>query len=692
MKKVIKPDTKETPKVDRGSLLMRHYDDANAELQTRITHKERGFDTYEKVYRNYINKTNWPFDARVPDGRGASLIDRKTDRLLANKLQGRFTSTNSGDELGARVATELVLAQWNEVDLRSNTTMLMRWKMMDSRARRFGKAYGRWSWRRMYDGDGKVVYDGPWFEPWDNRDVLVQPGSRTTDDADYLILRDYLTLGQMKRINELAKTGPVYDPDILKKLSEGDMRETNYQSVNRDVVGLSSTELRIEVCYEYNQARGTYTQFCPKQGNGKKDAWILREFKNPFPELPTIPVIELCYYPVDDDAYGKPELESVLPLIKSNWAFMSQVAEEAQNELYAPLMVNPINAQLDTLEFKSGARWLMQKPGEDVRAFENSQTLINKFIDLYGLYSSLIMEGVGETGQDVSIAAQTFTDKTATEIKDSAMLRSTRDNANKTILSQALARMVHAWLKMSQKMLTGTKLIKVTGKDALQYLIDEELHGYTLSDEGAKTVHDYVMEHTEELERIAKDTGREVFEVAYEKLRAEGQLDQYATPLFPVEMGGQTVPQLQLEKDKKSGFLTTRGKDIAGDYNFFVDIESMSIPNDAVDVQARKMLFDSTLQVEQQLNAQGYTVKWKELLEKLGDIAKVTEVEQYFEKQMNGGVNATIGQPNASQGTGVSGAGLPIGGVLPKVPLAGGGAPPPSGVPQPQGAGLGGQI
>ena len=220
MKKVIKPDTKETPKVDRGSLLMRHYDDANAELQTRITHKERGFDTYEKVYRNYINKTNWPFDARVPDGRGASLIDRKTDRLLANKLQGRFTSTNSGDELGARVATELVLAQWNEVDLRSNTTMLMRWKMMDSRARRFGKAYGRWSWRRMYDGDGKVVYDGPWFEPWDNRDVLVQPGSRTTDDADYLILRDYLTLGQMKRINELAKTGPVYDPDILKKLSE----------------------------------------------------------------------------------------------------------------------------------------------------------------------------------------------------------------------------------------------------------------------------------------------------------------------------------------------------------------------------------------------------------------------------------------------------------------------------------------
>lgn len=592
---------------DEMSRLYLRYQDAKQELETRIMHKDRGFDVYDRVFRNYIEPSKWPFQVRVPDGRAATVLKRKTDRLIASKLQGKLIPRRAGSELGSRIGTELLLWQWTENDVRGDEPMLLKWRLMDLNCRKYGASFGFVGWDKLRDI--------PTFETLNNRDVLVQPGARSVENSDYVDVRRYVFLSELEKINKMSVTGPIYDPDAIKYIREKKMSNNNYVSVNRWVVGLQTGhDEKIELVTQYEDDK--FITFCPMRG--MNEAVALRAFKNPYAHKQK-PLVRLVYDVIDDDIYGVPELENVLPLIKANWALLSQSLEATQNELYTPLMVNPQKVQVDTLNIRSGARWFMQEPGKDVVPYQVGTTALTKFKEHYALNTSLIMEGVGETGQDVSNISQTFADKTATEVKDMALLRSARDNANKLLLSQTIAKMIYFWFRMDQQFITGEKLVRITGKDALKYLVDEGLSGWTLTDEGFEAVSKVSQE-----QQIA-------FDDAYEILRENGALDQYAVPMFPIGAGDGQLPKLQLDKDGRAGFLSVGAKDLSGDYDFIPDVEAMSMPNDQTMLASRKMLFDSMLQVNEPLAQQGYQVKWKEVIEKLADTARVQDVEQFFE-------------------------------------------------------------
>lgn len=613
-----------------------HNQEAKQELETRITHKERGFDTYDKVYRNYIDKSKWPYKVFVPDGRPATLLKRKTDRLIASKLQGKLIPRRAGSELGARVGSELLLWQWTENDVRGDEPMLLKWRRMDLACRKYGASFGFASWNKELDI--------PTFEPLENRDVLLQPGARTIEQSEYVQLRRYVFPSELERLNKMSTTGDLYDPEAIKYLKEKKRTNTNYTSVNRWVIGLdgNATE-KIEIITEYR--RDKFITFCLMNN----EAIPLRAHKNPY-DHGQIPIVRLVYDVIDDDIYGVPELENVMPLIKANWALMCQALESAQNELYTPLMVNPKNVSVDTLVYKPGARWFMNTPGADVMPHQSPMNGLQKFKEHYSLLTSLILEGVGETAQDVSNFSQTMQDKTATEVKDLALLRSARDNANKLLLSQAISKMVYFWFKMDQQFITGHKLVHVVGKDAMQYLMEEGLNGYTLEQEGFNLVSQYSTENQIE------------FDQAYEILRSQGALEQFSKPLYPITIDKQELPKLQLDKNGKGGFLAITPDMIAGDYDFIPDVEAMSMPNDQSMLAARNMFFEASIKVSPELEKQGYRVKWKEMLEKLGDTARIQDTDQFFEQTP---VQMSVAQNQPVQGQGPAMPGQPS----PQVPV-----------------------
>lgn len=662
-------------KNDTLSQVLRHYDDGKGELETRITHKERGFDVYDRVFRNYIDPTTWPFRARVPDGRGATLLKRKTDRLLASKLRGKLSPRKTGSELKAKINTELVLSQWSSHDLCTDEPILMKWRKVDLSARKYGAGFAFIGWNKVGD---KI--NQPWMEHLENRDVITQPGARSLEDSEWIQVRRYVTLSELKAINEKAKFGPIYKEKAIQELEEQDAKdEKEYTSINKSVSGLLNAKSsgRFEVVTEYR--RDVWITFLPKRGDAK--GMILREIPNPF-EHGEIPIIRLVYDIIDDDMYGVPELEAVLPALKAAWALLCQYLEQAQNELYTPLMVNPQNVQMDTLKFDSGARWLMQRPGIDVQPFNHGTTSMQKFFEVYGLLTSLIMEGMGETGQDVSqMAQQTGTDKTATEVRDLAMLRTSRDNANKIMLSMAMSKMVYFWVKMNKQFLKDGEIVKVVGKDAIAAFMDEGLHEMSISDEGAEAIAKYADEHDY------------MWEQAYEEMRTTGLLDQYATPLYPVQQaGGEMVPKLQMENGDRQGNLFMEKDDYEGEFDFLVDIEAMSIQSDQSEVNARQLFMNSLLQSEKQMNAQGITIKWKELNSALAEKSGIKDADQYFDKApmqpptppMDPNVNPNM-QPdgNLSDGQSDAGAGQGLGGpaVPPQATGITGQGVPPVGVP-----------
>jgi len=642
------------------SEVLKHYEDANSVLSTRISHKERGFDTYDRVFRNFIDPATWPFSARVPDGRGSSLIKRKTDRLLANRLQGRLVARKEGTELGARIGSELILHQWNEADLFDDEPMLMKWRRMDMNARKYGASFGFCTWRT---DNG---FSGPWFEVIDNRDVLLQPGAKSITDSEWVQVRRYPTISELERINDVAKSGPMYDPKVIKELKKLGNRgmSKDYTSVNKSVIGLSTddkldSEERLTIVTEYRRDRKIV--FAPTFASESWDSTklVLQDIKNPY-EHGEIAMVRLVYDAIDDDVYGVPELESVLPLIKANWALICQYLEGAQNELYTPLMVNPLQTQLETLEFKAGARWLMTRPGEDVKPYVSQNVSMQKFIDTYGLLTSLIMEGVGETGQDVSAMSQAIgTEKTATEVKDQAMLRTSRDNANKIILQMAISKMVHFWLKMDQQFLTNERIIRIVGEDAVKYLVDEGLHDYSLQPEGYEMIEEYSEE---------KGT---TFEESYEILRSMGALEEFAVPLYPSNQEG--LPKLILEPNGKSGFLRATKDDIKGSYDYIVDIEAMGLPNEMQDAMAMKNISDTMLQTQEAMAQAGWQVQWKEFISKMGEKVKIKDMEQYFKKLNTQpampGMPSMPGIPEDQGGVGArQPQNTPVGGVQPGIP------------------------
>lgn len=664
-------------KPDTLKEVSRHYDDGKAELDTRVTHKERGFDVYDRVFRNYIDPTTWPFRARVPDGRGATLLKRKTDRLLASKLRGKLTPRKNGSELKAKINTELILSQWSAHDLCTDEPILMKWRKVDQSTRKYGAGFAFVGWNK----DGKI--NQPWFEHLDNHDVITQPGARSLEDSEWVQVRRYVTVAELKKINSKAKFGPIYEEKAIKDLEEQEAKDQKeYTSINKVVNGLTNANQgnRIEVVTEYR--RDKWITFLPKRGDGK-EAMVLREIPNPF-DHGEIPIIRLVYDIIDDDIYGVPELEAVLPLLKANWALICQYLESAQNELYTPLMMNPQNVQMDTIKFDSGARWLMQRPGVDVMPFNHGTTSMQKFFEVYGLLTSLIMEGMGETGQDVSQAAQQVgTDKTATEIRDLAMLRTSRDNANKIMLSLAMSKMVYFWCQMNKQFLKDGEVVKIVGKDAIAAFMEEGLHDVSIDDEGAAAIAQYADDHDY------------MWEEAYEEMRQRGLLEQYSTPLFPVPgPDGLMTPKLQLEAGERIGTLFMEKSDYEGDFDFLVDIEAMSIQSDQSEVNARQLFMQSLLQSEQQMMSQGITVKWKELNTALAEKSGIKDADQYFEKSaMQGGMDPNNpnmqpdgnlpntgtdggavagdgGVPVPPQATGITGAGVPPVGVPQGVPAA----------------------
>lgn len=609
------------------------FDMASSELQTRITHEQLGFDAMDRLYRTHIEPTKWPFSSRIAIPIAWTKLVAKATRLLANKLAGKLTPTDEGQELGAMVGTELLHAQWDDIDFHDDEPMLMRWFRMDQNARKYGKAFAYSPWRKEKN------FDGPNFVPWDNREVFTLTGENDVNDGVFL--------GSWPTIHKLYKTSDIsgdklgmYDAATLKKLEEMVGDSNDKVSVNRSIKGLSSVETdssagvsprykRIHLIQFRSPER--WVDFVPtKGGEGDDPMLVLRDIPNPHKHGRTN-VVCLNYYPIDDDQYGVSELEASRSMLKAMWALVCNYMDDVNLSLFPITKGHPTNVQWNTVEYKARAHWIMNNPATDLIPLEKGNSNLQKFTEVYKLLAGAINEALGESTAEASSMNATAGDKTATEIKDTALLRSARDNFNKLALSAAMARMVWFWWQDDRQFLTNEKVIRITGKEAIEYFTQEGLHDYDLSEEGYEAIGQYMQDH------MGVD-----FPTAYDALRELGELDQYAIPMHGAGTDGMK-PKLALDRSGKTGFLTIDPqKDMSGSYRYIPDIEAVSMPNDAQDATNLMSMIGQLTnpQVSAQLQTQGDMVKVKDLFVRAMAKLKIQDGDQYFTsagKQPDGG-------------------------------------------------------
>jgi len=658
------------------SKVIRHYDMAQQDLDNRIS----DFDTKDELFRSYIDENNWPYNSVVFDPRVFTAIFEKTSRMFANKPRGRMVPREGGDTLGARINNELLSFQWDENERVDNLPMLAKWAMMDQNARKYGAAFGLCKWRYErrvkktvnkngeVEGKSEVVYDGPDFKPLVNRDVLLNPSYSTVKGwFDY---REYVTLNELKSVNDASRTKPIYkNLDILRdSLAKdggggGDTRETNYSSKNKSVKGLEDYLGKdeynkiIEVVTEYSEDR--WVTFAPKHGV------ILRDIPNPY-DHGQIPVVLLRYYQVDDDIYGLSEIEPVQTLQKATNALLNQYLDSINISLYTPLKIRANSVQMHTLEFGPGAKWIMNNP-DDVTPYETSGKGVTEFASTYRFMVGAIQEALGETSAAISSLSPGQADKTATEIKDLALQRNSRDNYNQIFLSEALKKQMMFWFTMNKQFLFSDetqqqKVIRIVGKDAVQYFQKRGLDNMELSDEA--------------ISLITGDGQTEEIQQDMINMLGEGKINpnDFLTPSYPVETSEGILPKLSMEPGGEIGHLILEKDDLAGNYDYIPDVESMSMPDNTQIIAAAKQMIDlnTNPQTVQMLAKEGYKFKLKEAMEDFFEKLGTKDAEKYFTKLPEQDATQQPGQTNSQAGIGDQGAiGASGMGGLPQAPTTG---------------------
>lgn len=612
-----------------------HFDIGFDETENRTTGKNRigsiSFDEADELFRSWINEESWPYDALLFDPRIFTFIFEKTSRLISAKPRGTLTPREGSDVLGAKINNILLDYQWDMAN--HGGSMISKYAMMDMNTRKYGASFALTKWRYEVDSQGKCVFDGPEMSVINNRDFAHDLTATSIENCNWVQVRQYVTVQDLERINDASSGKPTYkNLDRLKsavaadnsRTSTGDQRGSNWTSRNRtiskleiDPYGRDTVYKSIEIVTEYRRDR--WITFAPKHGV------VLRDIPNPYGNF-ELPIIMLKYYAIDDDLYGLSEIEPVKGIQKAINALLCQYVDEINQNLYSPIAIGP-GVRQHTIEWGKGARWICNNPMSDFRIVEGKSNAAAYFNNTYSALVSAMMNALGESSLGVSNMQPFQNDKTATEVKALQLQRNARDNFNQIFLAEAIKRQLMLWHSMNQKMLFTDPaktdyLIRVVGKDALDFFQKEGLDAMTLTDEG----------------------------LAYLRMNNRTDAENMMTPKFPVKVGKEYKPKLQMEESGRSGKLHVTKDDITGMYDFSVDVQTMQANSDDNRREGRQQavnLITSNPNVVGLLAQEGYQPKFRDLFVQWLEDLGFQDADKYFEKQQKPELGGAPGGPGA---------------------------------------------
>lgn len=615
------------------SEVKQHSEIGFQETDRRATGKNRigsiSFNEADELFRSWLDETTWPYDALLFDPRIFTFIFEKTSRLIANKPKGFLTPRQDGDLLSAHINNALLDFQWDNATF--GGSMIAKWAIMDMNCRKYGAAFALAKWRYEEAPDGRVLFDGPEFKFLNNRDCAHDLSGTAIENCNWFQVREYVSIQELKRVNDAARSGPIYkNLDKLKfaiaedektpRSGGGDSRSTNWLSRNRSIAGLELDPVgkdfafkTIEIVTEYRRDR--WITFAPKHGV------IIRDIENPYKNN-EIPVIMLRYYAIDDDLYGISEIEPVKGIQKAINALLCQYVDEINQKLYTPIAVGP-GVRQHTLEWGKGARWIMNNPMTDFRLVESRSNAAQYFNNTYSALVASMINALGESSLGVSNIQPYQQDKTATEVKALQLQRNARDNYNQIFLAEAIKRQYMLWHSMNQVMLftdpdANHYIIRLSGDDAIRYFQQTHL--------------DEMTEPTDEIDAIEtlKNAGMPDTDIQHQA---------YSLPKHPVNIGSKKEPKytskMQMEPDGKNAILYVEPADLKGTYNFSIDVVSMGATADQDRRQARQAaisMLSTNPNITQMLLTEGVKPKFKELFVQFLEDLGLNGADRFFEK------------------------------------------------------------
>lgn len=619
-----------------------HYDLAVEDLDARRPYMDKN----DELFRTYLNETKWPYDALVADPRVFTAIIEKTSRLIGNNPTGRLIPRDGGDVIKAEIQNNLLQFQWQNHKKGTGRSMIESWSLMDMNTRRYGSSFALNLWmnkrpvKQTEDGKKRIeVFDGPTMMVLNNRDVLLNPSY--SHIKNWFQYREFLTLKDLKDTIYASADKFIYKnldklEDALKKETEskggGDKRDYTIKNKSikgiQDMLGRDPYNKVMEIVTELREDR--WIKFAPRYGV------VIMDIPCPYDHY-QIPVTHLRYYIVDDDIYGLSEIEPIEKLAKATNALVSQYLDVINTDLYPPLMIDPTQVQMHTIEYGSNKMWLMNKPGENVVKVPTGTASVQQFTSTYSFMVAAMQNALGSASLGISNVGDFQKDKTATEVQDLALTRNARDNYNKMFLAEAVNETMEQFLLLDRQFIFSDKTktnmaLRLTDRDTIKKLKEYGLDGYEVTPDGLG-----------ELANEQLETG----ETKY--------MEEAAMPKYPVtiDKDGEEiiVPKFSPDEQGEIATLYVEPEDFSGSYDFVIDIDSFGAKNDQKELYAKMKAIELIKDpaIMQMLMSDREKPKIKELMVKTLENMGFQDAEQYFEKVElpQGGMN---GQPNQTGG------------------------------------------
>jgi len=611
-----------------------HYTTGVQDMEQRKL-RRNGWDETIKAYYSKL-PANWGYLSKVTDPVIRTVLIEKSARLFNGKLRGTTVPRENGDVVKAKIINTILDFQWDNAQ--HGGSMLEKWALMDLYTRLFGSAFGLCYW---YKDDQKETAE---FKVLDNRDVFVDYQATSVKNANWVIVREWVTLNQLK--SQVINGESIYQNlDVLQKRmledSFGDRRNSEYVSMVKQLRGLEDRvgddiyHKAFEIVTEMRKDR--WVTVAPKYG------LVLRDIENPL-DSKIIPVVQLRYYQNGDDVYGESEVESVLPLQRAINALLCGFIDQVNFSLRPPIKVanNADGVRLDTIQYSPNALWLTGSSPNNILEHQAGTQVVQQFGAVYQVLKSAFNNAVGETSSGVSQLSPLQTEKTATEVRATYAQMQSRDEFNQMFLKEALKDQMMMWIQLNQQFLFDdpTKyhiIFRITGMDALNDLKRYALDDMEVPDEVTYGIADMIQQNPDMLDQSMLQT-----------IVEQTAIPSYPENMNPKSTSGEFKPKVEFDKYGEFAVLRVNKDDLVGTYDYIPDVKSMAVGVSDQQVNGRNQALQILLNpnVNQLLTMEGNKIKLKELIVQILEDNGVRNANKLFESSNNGQTNqATAGTP-----------------------------------------------
>ena len=608
--------------------VMEHYRAWTDDNEIRRTRKN-GWDDITDAYYGKL-PDDWPFSAQTVDPRIRTAIIEKNARLINSKLRGRLVPRETGDVLKARINNAVIEYQWDSAN--DGGSMLTKMGICDIDTRLYQSKFALIKWKNEYDSDDKLIFCGNEFYPLDIRDCGLDYAASHVRNAKWFQHKSW------EFIEDLEKKCDTGGKPLFKNLGiiKGQMPKKQFKTKRKDNAYIS----RVKNIRGLTDRVGTDRSFPIVEivTEYRKDKWItfapdykeiIREIKNPY-DHGKIPVAQLRYYPLQDDALGESEVEGVIPLWKAIQATVCGFMDEVVLKIRPPLKVLEGFARIETIQYAPEAQWLMSRP-DAVTEMQSSGEAIRYFETSYGALVSAFNTAMGMMSQGTSGVNPFEAEKTATEVRASMAQQNARDTKNQNDLAEFIKDFVMMWVSNNKQFLFQDPkkrefVMKIVGNNNFEYFKRSGLDQMILPPEAASTISDII-------EQDPKMSDAQIAELV-----EAGQIPKHPVVENPNEKDPSKLkikPKMKVNEVGDGATLYVTPEDLEGTFDYIPDVKSMAMGNDAELMRARSEAIEVAVNqpnMVQLLAQDGWRLKFKDLLEANYEDKGFRDAEKYFEK------------------------------------------------------------